>query len=399
MHEALIVSSARTAIGTAFKGSLVDVDAFDLGTQAVAEAVRRADVDPALVDDVVLGESLYGGGDIARYAAIEAGLVNAPGLAQNRHCASGLTSVATAAASIRAGMDRVVVAGGAHSTSTSPRSTRRVLGTDDWDDWNSPSHRETPDAPNRDMSITVGWNAATKAGVTREEMDAWALRSHQRAIAAIDDGSFAEEIFPVDVIARDGTRRQFDVDEHPRRSTTIEKLASLKPLHPEIEGFSITAGNAGGINDGAAAMVIVDDATSESLDLEPLALVRAWASVGVPPADTGLAPTLAIPKALARAGLGVDDVALWEINEAFASMCVATTRLLAIDETIVNVLGSGCSLGHPIAMTGARMVISLTHELRRRGGGTGVAAMCAGGGMSTALVLEVPPPRPPRRRP
>jgi acetyl-CoA acetyltransferase family protein len=392
MNEAVIVSSARTAIGTSFKGSLVDVDAFDLGTQAVAEAVRRSGIDPALVDDVVLGELLYGGGDIARYAAIEAGLVNAPGLAQNRHCASGLTSVATAAASIRAGMDQVVVAGGAHSSSTSPRTTRRVLGTDDWDDWNSPSHRETPDAPNRDMSITVGWNAATQAGVTREEMDAWALRSHQRAIAAIDDGSFADEIFPVEVVDRDGTRRRFEVDEHPRRSTSMEKLAALKPLHPEIEGFSITAGNAAGINDGAAAMVLVDDATSEGLGLEPLALVRAWASVGVPPADTGLAPTLAIPKALKRGGVDLADVALWEINEAFASMCVATTRILDIDDSIVNVEGSGCSLGHPIAMSGARMVISLVNELRRRGGGLGVAAMCAGGGMSTALVLEVPRP-------
>jgi acetyl-CoA acetyltransferase family protein len=390
MHEALIVSSARTAIGTAFKGSLVDVDALDLATQAVAEAVRRAGIDPLLVDDVVLGESLYGGGDIARYAAIEAGLVHAPGVAQNRHCAAGLTSVATAAATIRAGMDQVVVAGGTHSTSTSPRSRRRVLGTDDWDDWMSPSHRDTPDAPNLDMSITVGWNAATRANVTREEMDAWALRSHERAIAAIDDESFVEEIFPVEVVDREGNRRTFEVDEHPRRATSMEKLASLKPLHPEIDGFSITAGNAAGVNDGAAAMVVVDDLTGERLGLEPLAVVRAWASIGVPPADTGIAPTLAIPKALARAGIGVDDVDLWEINEAFASMCVATTRMLGIDERIVNVLGSGCSLGHPIAMTGARMVISLIHELRRRGGGTGVAAMCAGGGMSTAVVLDVP---------
>jgi acetyl-CoA C-acetyltransferase len=392
MPDAVIVSSARTAIGTAFKGSLADTDALDLGTRAVAEAVRRAGIDPTLVDDVVLGESLYGGGDIARYAAIEAGLVHAPGIAHNRHCASGLAAVQSAAASIRAGMDRVVVAGGTHSQSTSPRTTRRVPGTEDWDEWSSPSHRETPDAPNRDMSITVGWNAAVKAGVTREEMDAWALRSHERAIAAIDDESFAEEIFPVDVVGRDGVRRSFEVDEHPRRGTSMEKLAALKPLHPEIEGFSITAGNAGGINDGAAAMVLAERGLAESLGLEALASVRAWASAGVPPTDTGLAPTIAIPKALARAGVDIGDVALWEINEAFAAMCVATTRVLGIDEALVNVLGSGCSLGHPIAMTGARMVISLTHELRRRGGGIGVAAMCAGGGMSTALVLDVPAP-------
>jgi acetyl-CoA C-acetyltransferase len=390
MHEAVIVSTARTAIGTGFRGSLLDVDALELATRTVGEAVRRAGIDPALVDDVVLGESLYGGGAIARYAAIEAGMVHAPGLAHNRHCAAGLSAVQTAAASIRSGMDRVVVAGGTHSTSTSPRSTRRVPGTDEWDAWMSPTHRDTPEAPNLDMSITVGWNSAVKAGVTREEMDAWALRSHQRAAAAIDAGSFVEEIVPVEVTGRDGTTRTFAVDEHPRRDTSMEKLASLKPLHPEIEGFSITAGNAAGTNDGAAAMVLADGALAAELGLAPLATVRAWASAGVEPADTGLAPTIAIPKVLDRAGLSIDDVALWEINEAFASMCVATTRLLGIDESIVNVLGSGCSLGHPIAMTGARMVISLVHELRRRGGGTGVAAMCAGGGMSTALVLDVP---------
>lgn len=390
--EAVIVATARTAIGTAFKGSLVDVDALDLATQAVAEVVRRSGIDPLLVDDVVLGETLYGGGDVARYAAIEAGLANAPGVAHNRHCASGLASIQSAAASIRSGMDRAIVAGGVHSQSTSPRATRRVPGTDDWEDWMSPSHRDTPDAPNRDMTITVGWNAAVSAGVTREEMDAWALRSHQRAAAAIDSGAFAEEIFPVEVTGRDGSTRTFEVDEHPRRDSSMERLGSLKPLHPEIEGFSITAGNAGGINDGAAALMTTDDALAAELGLEPLAVVRAWASAGVPPADTGLAPTVAIPKALARAGLEIGDVDLWEINEAFAAMCVATTRVLGIDEDKVNVLGSGCSLGHPIAMTGARMVTSLIHELRRRGGGTGVAAMCAGGGMSTAIVIDVPAP-------
>jgi acetyl-CoA C-acetyltransferase len=390
--DAVVVSTARTAIGTAFKGTLVDVDAFALGTTVVGEAVRRAGVDPELIDDVVLGESLYGGGDVARYAAIEAGLEHVAGLAHNRHCAAGLAAVTTAAATIRAGMDRVVVAGGAQSSSTSPRSLRRNPDTGDWDDWFSPTHRDRPGAPNMDMSITVGWNAAVEAGVTREEMDAWALRSHQRAVAGIDAGSFVDEIVPIDVTRRDGSTTTFAVDEHPRRDTSMEKLASLKPLHPEIEGFSITAGNACGANDGAAALVVADRDLAEAQGLAPLAVVRAWASVGVPPERTGLAPTIAIPKALARAGIGIDDVALWEINEAFASMCVATTRVLGIDDGLVNVLGSGCSLGHPIAMTGARMVVTLIGELRRRGGGTGVAAMCAGGGMSTAVVLDVPAP-------
>ncbi|MDN2500344.1 thiolase family protein, partial [Nocardia nova] len=281
-HEAVIISGARTAIGTAYKGSLTETDAFTLGTAAVAEAVRRAGVEPELVDDVILGESLYGGGAIGRYVAIEAGLVNAPGIAHNRHCASGLSTLQSAAASVIAGMDRIVVAGGVQSSSTAPTVNRRIPGSEEWEeDWLAPSHRETPDAPVRDMSITVGWNAAVKAGITRAQMDEWALRSHQRAVAAIDAGSFTEEIVPIEVTRRDGSTVTFAVDEHPRRTSSLEKLASLKPLHPEIEGFGITAGNAAGINDAAGAMVVADRAVARERGIEPLAVVRAWASVGV----------------------------------------------------------------------------------------------------------------------
>jgi len=239
------------------------------------------------------------------------------------------------------------------------------------------------------MSITVGWNSAVAAGVSREEMDAWALGSHQKAVAAIDAGRLVEEIVPFGVSRRDGTTFTFAVDEHPRRDSSMEKLASLKPLHPEIEGFSITAGNASGINDGAAALVLASDGVAVAEGREVLGTVRSWASVGVEPKDTGLAPVQAIPKALKLAGLDVGDVALFEINEAFASMCVATTRLLGIDPTRVNPSGSGCSLGHPVAATGARMLTTLVYELRRRGGGIGVASMCAGGGMGSAVVIEV----------
>ncbi len=389
-HEAVIISGARTAIGTAYKGSLTETDAFALGTSVVAEAVRRAGVDPDSVDDVVLGESLYGGGAIGRYVAIEAGLVNVPGIAHNRHCASGLSTLQSAAASIMSGMDRIVVAGGVQSSSTAPKVNRRIPGSAEWEeDWLTPSHRETPDAPVRDMSITVGWNAAAKAGISRVRMDEWALRSHQRAIAAIDAGSFTDEIVPIEVTRGDGATVTFAVDEHPRRTSSLEKLASLKSLHPEIDGFSITAGNAAGVNDAAGAVVVADRSVARARGIEPLAVVRAWASVGVPPAETGLAPAPAIEKVLGRAGLGVSDVALWEINEAFASVAVAATQALGLDEDTVNILGSGCSLGHPVAMTGTRMVLSLAHELRRRGGGIGVAAMCAGGGMGTAVVIEV----------
>jgi len=390
MGDAVIVSTARTAIGTARKGSLVDTSAFDLARWTVAEALKRSQIPADDVDDVVLGEVMQGGGDIARYAAIETGLINAPGLAHNRHCASGMAAVQTAAAGIMAGMDKVVIAGGTESISTTPMATKRVLPGDETAPWMSPSHPEEPDAPAFDMSITVGWNTAQRAEVTREEMDHWAYQSHVRAISAIDEGRFEEEIFPIEVTRRDGETIVFSVDEHPRRESSLEKLASLKPLHPEIEGFSITAGNSSGLNDGAAVVVVADGEYARRTGLEPLATIRSWASAGLAPRDTGLGPTLAIPKALERAGLSIDDVDLFEINEAFASMCVASTRILGIDHAITNVNGSGCSLGHPVAATGARMIVTLVHELRRRGGGIGVASMCAGGGMGSATVLEVP---------
>ena len=392
MTDAVIVSTARTAIGTARKGALLDVSAFDLAKYSIAEALKRSGVPSDDVDDLQLGESLQGGGDIARYAAVDLGLTNVPGVALNRHCASGMASVQGAAASIRAGMDRVIIAGGTESISSSPGVMKRTLGTDDMAAWMSPSHPETPEAPAFDMSITVGWNTAQKANVTREEMDVWACASHERAVAAIDSGKFEEEIFPIEVVDRAGETLIFAVDEHPRRTTTIEKLASLKPLHPEIEGFSITAGNSSGLNDGSASMLVVADDYAAANGLAPLAIVRSWASAGVPPSDTGLGPTFAIPKALERAGLTVADVDLFEINEAFASMCVATTRILGISHDITNVNGSGCSLGHPVACTGTRMIVTLISELRRRGGGIGVASMCAGGGMGSATVIEVSAP-------
>jgi acetyl-CoA C-acetyltransferase len=239
------------------------------------------------------------------------------------------------------------------------------------------------------MSITVGWNTAQAVGITREEMDAWAARSHQRAIAAIDAGRFVDEIVPLKVTLPDGSVIDFSVDEHPRRDTTAEKLAGLKVLHPEIEGFSITAGNSSGTNDAAAAVALVELDYAQANNLGVLATVKAWASAGVAPRDTGLGAVKAIAKVLDRAGLSASDVALWEINEAFASVPIAACREHGIDEEKVNFFGSGCSLGHPIAASGARMVTTLIYELQRRGGGIGVAAMCAGGGQGGAVVIEV----------
>jgi acetyl-CoA C-acetyltransferase len=391
MPDALIVSAARTAIGTARKGSLVDVSAFDLAKWSAGEALKRSGIPGGEVDDLQMGEVLQGGGDIARYAAIELGLTEVPGVAYNRHCASGMAAVQASAGSIMAGMDKVVIAGGAESLSSMPMVSKRVLGTDDWAQWMSPSHPETPDAPAFDMSITVGHNTAKKMGITREEMDEWAYRSHMNAVKATDEGRLQEEIFPIEVPMRDGTMKKFDIDEHPRRETSLEKLASLKAIHPEIEGFGITAGNASGVNDAGCALVLVSSEYAEAHGLRPLGRIISWASSGMSPADTGLGPTVAIPKALERANLSVGDIALAEINEAFCSVPIAACKALGLDPEITNVNGSGASLGHPVAATGARMIATTMFELRRRGGGIGLASMCAGGGMGSATVFEVFP--------
>ncbi|VBA45933.1 3-ketoacyl-CoA thiolase [Mycobacterium innocens] len=236
-----------------------------------------------------------------------------------------------------------------------------------------------------DMSITVAHNCAQQYGISRHHQDVWSLRSHQRAVKAINAGSIVDEIVPVDVVLPDGSTVPFQEDEHPRRTTTLETLGSLKVLHPEIEGFTITAGNSSGINDAAAMVALA--APHEHRD--PLARVLSWAFVGVLPSRTGSGPIDAIPKALALASRSLRDVALFEINEAFAAQVIACTRALRLDEEIVNVYGSGISLGHPIAATGARMLVSSINELRRRGGGIGVVSMCAGGGMGAAMVIDV----------
>jgi acetyl-CoA acetyltransferase family protein len=235
MPDAVIVSACRTAIGTSFKGTLVDTEATVLAGAVVRESLDRSGIPAADIDDLILAESLYGGGVLGRYVAVEAGLSTVPGVAMNRHCASGLAAIQTAAGSIMAGMDRAVIAGGVQSMSTAPTATKRTLGTADYAPWMSPSHPDTPDSPAFDMSITVGWNTANIAGISREEMDAWALRSHERAIAAIDEGRFTQEIVPIKVTAADGSAVVFEIDEHPRRGTSMERLAGLKPLHPEIE--------------------------------------------------------------------------------------------------------------------------------------------------------------------
>jgi len=388
MNSPVIVDALRTPIGRARKGSLITKDAFELAEIVVTGMLEHTRVPTADIDDIVVAESLQGGGVIARYTAAKLGL-DIPGMAVNRHCAAGLGAVASAAASIAAGMDRVVLAGGTESLSTMPMSTKRLAVGADATMWMAPSHPETADAPAFDMSITVGHNAAVEAGLTRQDVDEWAIYSHGRAIESIDSGAFVDQILPVEVVDEGGQSRLFDTDEHPRRGLTLEGMAELKPLHPEIDGFTVTAGNAAGLNDAAAAVMLTDAQYAAANGIEPLARILGWASVGVPPRRTGLAPIQVIPKALARAGVAQQDIDLFEINEAFCSVPVATTRALGIDREICNVNGSGCSLGHPIAATGARMVVTMVHELRRRGRRLGCVSLCAGGGMGSAMILEV----------
>src|SRR3978361_549184 len=391
MATPVIVGAARTAIGRSLKGTLVNTPPETLITAVLPEVVRRSGVDPSDIDDIIFAESHYGGGDLARYAATATGLDHVPGQSVNRHCAGSLTAIGNAAAQIGSGMERVLIAGGVQSLSMTPLTNWRIPGPElkFEERWMPPTHVETPDAPAKDMSITVGWNTAQAMGITREEMDARRARSQPRAGAAQDAGKFADEIIPLKVELPDGSVIEFSVDEHPRRDTTVEKLAGLKVLHPEIEGFSITAGNSSGATAPCAAVGLTarDYAVANGLDV--MATVKAWGAAGVAPRDTGLGAVKVIGKVLDRAGLKPSDIALWEINEAFASVPIAACKEYGLDEELVNFSGSGCSLGHPIAASGARMVTTLIYELQRRGGGIGVAAMCAGGGQGGAVIVEV----------
>ena len=389
--KAVVVGAARTAVGTSRRGTLANIPATELAKPVVVAAIERSGLAPEDFGELVLAEVIQGGGDSARYVAVDLGLIGIPGMAVNRQCASSLTAISVAAGQIAAGMNRAALAGGMESMSTSPILRKRKPFTsgkspDDYiDPWFPESHPPTADAPSMDMSITVAHNCAVQYGITRRQQDEWAVRSHQRAVKAIDAGSFTEEIVPLEVPQSDGSTVIFAVDEHPRRDTSMATLSGLKVLHPEIEGFTVTAGNSSGINDAAAVVALAAPET----DREVLAGVLAWSSVGVEPNRTGSGPIYAIPKALELAGYSINDVALFEINEAFAAQAIACTNELGLDEELVNVYGSGIGLGHPIAATGARMMTSAIYELRRRGGGIGVLSMCAGGGMGSAMVIEV----------
>jgi acetyl-CoA acetyltransferase family protein len=391
MSDAVIVSAIRTPIGRAGRG-LAGLSLQGIGSQTVAAAIATAGLDANDIDDLLIGEVLQGGGCTARYIANDLGLpTDTPGGTVQRQCATGMMAVQDAAAQIRSGMAQVIVAGGIESMTRSPALFAKApvpFGV--MQQFIPPSHPDTPDAPNMNMLITVGENTARECGITREESDHWSYHSNLRAAAAADDGRFASEIVPVTVPVGRGETATVSVDEHPRRDTTLEKLAAL----PSLTGpdGQVTAGNSSGIADGGAAVVVVDRDYADAHGMEVLATIRSWNSCGIEPARTGLAPTIAVPKALELAGLDVSDVDLVEINEAFATMSVACSRKLGFSHDIVNVNGGAVGIGHPVAASGTRILVTLIHELRRRGGGIGVGTLCAGGGMGSATVLEVSAP-------
>jgi len=389
--DAVIVAAVRTPIGRSGR-SLAGLSLQGIGMQTVAAAIAAAGLDTGDIDDLILGEVLQGGGCTARYVANALGLPpDTPGGTVQRQCATGMMAVQEAAANIRSGMAEAVVAGGVESMTRGPLMfARSPFPFGVVERYVPPSHPDSPEAPNMNMLITVGENTARECGITREESDHWSYHSNIRAVAATDDGRFAEEIVPLQVPAGRGETVTVSVDEHPRRDTSLEKLAAL----PSLTGpdGTITAGNSSGIADGGAALVVVARAYAEAHQMEPLATVRSWNSCGVEPARTGLAPTVCVPRALNRAGLSESDVDLVEINEAFASMSVACARKLGFPHDIVNVNGGAVGIGHPVGASGARILVTLIHELRRRGGGIGVGTLCAGGGMGSATVLEVHAP-------
>ncbi|MFN2614865.1 MAG: acetyl-CoA C-acyltransferase [Actinomycetota bacterium] len=374
--DAVIVSAVRTPIGRA-GGALAAYGAWELGTIAAKEAIRRAGIDPASFDDVIFGETVGGGGGAGRYIGLSAGVpCEIPGLTVVRACATGLEAVLQAATSIRAGTGEAFLTGGCESMSRQPFLMERRTDRRPPKVYTAPpTHPD--ELATQIVGLNTGENVAERYQVTREDQDRWAYRSHMRAVAAIDGGYFAREIVPVG---------STDTDEHPRRDTTLKKLARLKPVYKERG--TVTAGNASGINDAGAALVVTSARKAEQLGLTPRGRIVSWASVGVDPNYTGIAPVEAVPKALKRAGVTLDEIDVVELNEAFAAMTVACVRELGLDEEKTNVNGGAIALGHPVGATGARLIVSLLHELERRAGRYGVATLCAGGGMGSAAVIE-----------
>jgi 3-oxoadipyl-CoA thiolase len=389
MPEAVVVSAVRTPIGR-YGGALADVRPDDLAGIAIAAAVERAGVDPERIEDVWFGCANQAGEDnrnVARMGALLAGLPDSvAGVTVNRLCASGLAAVVGACSAVRAGQGELFVAGGVESMTRAPIVTAKDakpwargdrVSYDTTLGWRFPNPALEALFPLESMGET-GENVAERWDVSRADQDAFAAESQRRWEAAQAAGRFADELIAVGELA---------ADEHPRPGTTVEKLATLKPAFRA--GGTVTAGNASGINDGAAALVVMSAALADELGLEPLGRFVAGGVAGVDPRVMGIGPVPASRKALARAGLEPQDLDLVELNEAFASQSVASIRELGLDPAIVNVNGGAIALGHPLGMSGARLVVSLLHEGRRRGARYGLATLCVGVGQGQAAVFAL----------
>jgi 3-oxoadipyl-CoA thiolase len=400
MPEAVIVDAIRTPIGN-LGGALSSIRPDDLAALVIQAIVERNQLDTTLVEEVYLGCANQAGEDnrnVARMASLLAGLpVSVPGVTFNRLCASGLTAVNTAARSIRAGDGTVFIAGGVESMSRAPYAMpkpARLVGNltayDTTLGWRfvNPKMESTYGAD--PLGITAE-NIAEQYEISREAQDEFALASHRRAIAAIDSGKFTEEILPVHIPQRKGDPLVFDTDERPRRKTSLEALAHLRPAF-KPEG-TVTAGNSSGLNDGAAAVLVMEEGMARELGYKPMARVVSMASAGVPPRVMGLGPIPATRKALERAGLTIEDIQLAELNEAFAVQSLAVMQDLNLAHEITNVNGGAVALGHPLGCSGARILTTLLHEMRRRAGTStrpffGLATLCVGVGQGESAILE-----------
>ncbi len=396
MREAWIIDAVRTPVGR-HGGALASVRPDDLAAHAVRALMERTGVAPALVEDVILGCANQAGEDnrnVARMAALLAGFPDSvPGQTVNRLCGSGLQAANDAFHAIRAGEGEVFVVGGVESMSRAPFVLLKpaegyARGAPELADTVLGWRFVNPAFP-ADTTVGLGETAervAERWGVSREDQDAFALESQRRAAEAQRAGRFADEIVPIELPQRKGPPVRVEADEHPRPNTTAEKLAQLRPAFRK--NGTVTAGNASGLNDGAAALLVVEAERARALGLTPLARIIASAVAGVAPDVMGMGPVPATRRALERAGIGTGDVALYEVNEAFASQSVACVRELGLDPARVNVNGGAIALGHPLGCSGARILTTLVHELRRRGGGYGVATMCIGVGQGIATVVK-----------
>ncbi len=391
MEDIVIVSAARTAVGK-FGGSLARVAAPELGSIVIREVLARAKVDPALVGEVIMGQVLAAGAgqNPARQALLKAGLPKeVPGLTINAVCGSGLKAVMLAAQAIAWGDSDIVVAGGQENMSAAPHvlpNSRDGQRMGDWKLVDTMIVDGLWDVYNQyHMGITAE-NVARLHSISREAQDALALASQQKAAAAQEAGRFKDEIVPVAIPQKKGDPVVFDSDEYINRKTNAEALAGLRPAFDKAG--SVTAGNASGINDGAAAVVVMSARKAAELGCKPLARIRAFATSGLDPATMGLGPVPATRKVLSRAGWEAGDVDLFELNEAFAAQACAVNKELGIDSVRVNVNGGAIALGHPIGASGCRVLVTLLHEMRRREAKKGIAALCIGGGMGVAMALE-----------